>query len=139
MISKKKLTLGMIVFIAFINGQALASQVQATSNAQVSNFSGFTNTVTYIQSYNTNEVNNQTDKPLYVRACYGISIDNCGRDEERCFKVKVNPHGIWKDHWLPKKTCHFNYIGNYNIRAYSTVSGDAVSSYNAYATVIVTR
>jgi hypothetical protein len=138
MINKKLIFLGAITFIAFAN-EVMANQVTATSHAQVSNFTGFPNTMTYIQSYNTNEVINLTDKPIHIRACYGISVDNCGKDEERCFKVTVNPKGGWQDHWMPKKTCHFNYTGNYNIRAYSTISGDTVSSYNAYGTVIVRR
>jgi len=138
MINKKLLFLGAITFIAFAN-EGMANTVTATSRAIVSNFTGFTNTMTYVESYNTNEVMNLTDNPLHIRACYGISVDNCGKDEERCFKVTVNPHGTWQDHWIPKKSCHFNYIGNYNIRAYSTVSGDAQSSYDAYATVMVTR
>ena len=89
MLNKKILVLG-IAFTIFTSNEIMANPIEAVSRAQVSNFTGFTNNMIYIESYNTNKVTNSTDKPLHITACYGISVDNCGRNQERCFKVTVN-------------------------------------------------
>lgn len=136
MISKKMLVLG-IALVIFANKEIIASPIESSSQTYVPNFTGFTNNMIYIQSYNNNKVINSTDKAVHITACYGLAVNNCGRTQEKCFKVTVNPHSTWEDSWSPVKTCFFRYAGNYAVRSYAIIEGDTKSFQDAFATVIV--
>jgi len=136
MINKKMLVLG-IAFTIFTSNEIIASPIESSSQTYVPNFTSFAGIMTYIQSFNKNKVVNSTDKKLNITSCYGLAVNNCGRTEEKCFNVTVNPHSTWEDSWSPVKTCFFRHAGNYSIMAYSIVYGDAKSRQDSYATVIV--
>lgn len=69
-----------------------------------------------------NEVTNNTSKPITVWVQYNMCVDGCGCDPHH-WRVVVNPHGTWCDHWRPFKECTFRSPGNYAIRGEASVTG----------------
>lgn len=94
---------------------------EAKSSINLGKFMAFPGSPVNIYAEVYNEVTNNTDKPIWVMVHYNLFIEHCGRDPHH-WKVKVNPHGTWKDHWKPFKECQFP-AGNFSVAAEGAVEG----------------
>lgn len=110
-----------------ISTACISAPLTAILHTQALNTLGIHGQQSYITTLHTAQVTNDSDIMQLVTVSYAICADNKGCDYSHHYRVKINPHAIWKDGIALHKYPTYNFAGHYAITGSTSISGNGIN------------